>query len=80
MDVPDDLVGLLEKVLPAGGEASRGGARLVWELSTTDLVATDRNAKVMVDAGVVWARATAGRVRDPILRHAVIPAAGAGWF
>jgi hypothetical protein len=47
-----------EKVLPAGGEASRGGARLVWELLTTDLFATDPHAKAMLDAGVAWVRAT----------------------
>ena len=52
------LKAVSDAVLPAGGEASRGGARLVWELLTTDLFGTDPNAKAMLDAGVTWARAT----------------------
>ncbi|GHH37699.1 hypothetical protein [Amycolatopsis oliviviridis] len=52
------LAAVAAAVLPAGGEAARGGARLVWELLSVDHFDTDRNARAMLIAGVRWARAT----------------------
>ncbi|WP_326945086.1 hypothetical protein OG439_36195 [Amycolatopsis sp. NBC_01307] len=48
---------LASAVLPAGGEASRGGARVVWELLTSEHL-TDPNCETMLDAGLDWLRAT----------------------
>ncbi|GAB2794884.1 hypothetical protein [Amycolatopsis magusensis] len=49
------IADLAAAVLPAGGEAARGGARLVWELVTSDYE-SDPNFHAMVDAGLVWLR------------------------
>ncbi|OLF18023.1 hypothetical protein [Actinophytocola xanthii] len=49
------LKAVADAVLPAGGEAARGGARLVWELLSVDLFRVDHNAKAMLEEGVRWA-------------------------
>lgn len=51
------LAAVARAVLPANGEAARGGARLVWELLSVDHFDTDPNAKAMLAAGVRWAKA-----------------------
>lgn len=50
------LADLAAAVLPANGEAARGGARLVWDLLSVEHFDTDQNARAMLDAGVQWAR------------------------
>jgi hypothetical protein len=41
------LAAVAAAVLPANGEAARGGARLVWELLSVDHFDTDQNARAM---------------------------------
>ncbi|OKJ95669.1 hypothetical protein [Amycolatopsis sp. CB00013] len=48
---------LAAAVLPAGGEAARGGARLVWDLIDGP-DRTDPNYLAMLDAGLIWLRST----------------------
>jgi hypothetical protein len=48
---------LATAVLPAGGEAARGGARLVWDL-VDGHDRTDPNYQAMLDAGLIWLRST----------------------
>jgi hypothetical protein len=50
------LAAVATVVIPASGEAARGGARLVWELLSVNLFDTDPNAQAMLNAGVKWAR------------------------
>jgi hypothetical protein len=48
---------LAAAVLPAGGEAARGGAHLVWDLIDGP-DRNDPNLRAMLEAGLRWVRAT----------------------
>lgn len=49
-------------LLPVGGEAARGGARLVWEL--VGVRGDDPNYLAMLDAGIGWLRETGAGAGD----------------